>query len=78
MRYRIAVHQSDEGFSVSVPGLPRINVSIGSVSIDFLCGSIDTDPIDPDPIDPSLLIPLLIPIDPTIDPIDPIDPEIKL
>jgi len=22
MRYRIAVHQSDEGFSVSVPGLP--------------------------------------------------------
>ena len=30
MRYRIAVHQSDEGFSVSVPGLPRIN----RVSID--------------------------------------------
>ena len=22
MRYRIALHQSDEGFSVSVPGLP--------------------------------------------------------
>ena len=22
MRYRIAVHQSEEGFSVSVPGLP--------------------------------------------------------
>jgi predicted RNase H-like HicB family nuclease len=22
MRYRIAVHKSDEGFSVSVPGLP--------------------------------------------------------
>jgi predicted RNase H-like HicB family nuclease len=22
VRYRIAVHQSDEGFSVSVPGLP--------------------------------------------------------
>jgi predicted RNase H-like HicB family nuclease len=22
MRYRIAVHESDEGFSVSVPGLP--------------------------------------------------------
>ena len=22
MRYRIAVHQSDEGFSVSIPGLP--------------------------------------------------------
>ena len=22
MRYRIAIHQSDEGFSVSVPGLP--------------------------------------------------------
>ena len=22
MRYRIAVHQSDEGYSVSVPGLP--------------------------------------------------------
>ena len=52
---------------------PACRVSIGSVSIDFLCGSIDTDPIDP-----SLLIPLLIPIDPTIDPIDPIDPEIKL
>ena len=33
MRYRIAVHQSDEGFSVSVPGLPRIN-SINRVSID--------------------------------------------
>lgn len=22
MRYRIAIHQSDEGYSVSVPGLP--------------------------------------------------------
>jgi len=22
MRYRIAVHESDEGFSISVPGLP--------------------------------------------------------
>jgi predicted RNase H-like HicB family nuclease len=22
MRYRIAIHESDEGFSVSVPGLP--------------------------------------------------------
>ena len=22
MRYRIALHQSDEGFSISVPGLP--------------------------------------------------------
>jgi len=22
MRYRVAIHQSDEGFSVSVPGLP--------------------------------------------------------
>ena len=35
---------------------PNSVVSIGSVSIDFLCGSIDTDPIDLaiDPIDPSI------------------------
>ncbi len=35
MRYRIAIHKSDEGFSVSVPGLPGC-WSQGSTEVEAL------------------------------------------